>query len=439
MDGVARFPIALSPPPPLGGRTPAGVDALDEVVGAGINFLRIGPRHGVWTDDAIADAGNWNAAAAARGIHTWIALGELAHAQPDTPEDAQLQQVVTALKDSPGFGIWKGQDEPFQTGRTAASLKHAFDATSAIDPDHLFVIIEAPRGTAADLAPYSAVCSGHGVDIYPVRFGNANPDLSRVGRWTRTLRSITPSRAVFTTLQICFSGSDDPAGSGAFVLPTHRQARYMAYDAIINGARGLIFFGGANPHCLHPADATLGWNWTFWNDVLKRLVAEIGAARAAPPGTPRAGDRAPTTHRRPGHRDMQPPGRRFRHLGDHRPQRPRDARRHDHRTPRDDHPGQALPQQPASHGSARGVHRLLLPMGRPRLPLPRIARGNVRAGRPRSDVVQHGSGGPRDLLAAPWWQVDLRAREVCHERGDCDRAADGHRAAAQPDAAQVWW
>jgi hypothetical protein len=290
VDGVASFPIALSPPPPPEGRTPAGVDALDEVVGAGITFLRVGPRRGTWTDAAIADAVNWNAAAAARGIHTWIALGELAHAQPDTPEDARLQQVVTTLKDSAGFGIWKGQEEPFQTGWTAPALEHAFDATSALDPDHLFVIIQAPRGTAADLAPYSAVCNGQGVDIYPVRFGNPDPDLSQVGRWTRTLRSATPTRAVFTTLQICFSGSDDPAGSGAFVLPTLRQARYMVYDAIINGARGLIFFGGENAHCLRPADAALGWNWTYWDDVLKRLLAEIGRhARLHPallvPGT----------------------------------------------------------------------------------------------------------------------------------------------------------
>jgi hypothetical protein len=313
VDGVANFPIGLSPPPPPGGRTPAGGDALDEVVGAGATFLRVGPHRGEWTDVAIADAESWNAAAAARGIHTWIALGELAHAQPDTPADTRLQQVVTTLKDSPGFGIWKGQEEPYRTGFTARSLQHAYDATRAIDPDHLFVIIEAPRGTAADLAPYSAVCNGHGVDIYPVAFGSANPDLSQVGRWTRTLRSITPTRAVFTTLQICFSGSDDPGGSGAFVLPTHRQARYMAYDAIINGARGVIFFGGTNPHCLSPADAVLGWNWTFWNDVLKHLLAEIGRhGRLHPallvPGTgPRLRTDDPTTEissRRVGEADI---------------------------------------------------------------------------------------------------------------------------------------
>ena len=276
VDAVASFPIALSPPPPRGSLSPAGRDALAEVVAAGITFLRVGPRRGHWTDDALVDAGGWNDAAAAQGIHTWIALGELAHAQAGTPEDAQLQQVVSILKASPGFGIWKGQEEPFTRGFTAPELQHAFEATAAVDPGHLFVIIEAPRGSAADLAPYSAVCTGHGVDIYPVAFGDADPDLSRVGKWTRRIQSITPGRAVFTTLQICFSGSDDPAGSGAFVLPTHRQARFMAYDAIINGARGLIFFGGNIPTCQTPADAALGWNWTFWNDVLKGLVAELG-------------------------------------------------------------------------------------------------------------------------------------------------------------------
>jgi hypothetical protein len=299
VDGVASFPIGLSRPPPMGGRTPAGADSLDEVVGAGITFLRVGPHLGDWTDAAIADAESWNAAAAARGVYTGIALGDLAHAQPGTRHDARLHEVVTTLRDSPGLGMWKGEDEPFWNGRPATSLQHAYDATTAIDPDHLFVIVEAARGTAADLAPYSAVCSVHGVDIYPVAFGKPNPNLSRVGRWTHTLRSITPKRTVFTTLQICFSGSDDPAGSGAFVVPTHRQARYMVYDAIINGARGIVFFGGHIPHCHSHADAALGWNWTFWDGVLKRLVAEIGPHGALYPAllVPGTGPRLATDDR----------------------------------------------------------------------------------------------------------------------------------------------
>ncbi len=50
----------------------------------------------------------------------------------------------------------------------------------------------------------------------------------------------------------------------------------MAYQAIINGARGLNFFGGTLPAALNSRDAKLGWNWTFWDRVLKPLVEEIG-------------------------------------------------------------------------------------------------------------------------------------------------------------------
>jgi len=133
VDGAEVFPLGLSLPPPLGSVTPTGGDALDEVAGAGVALLRFGPHRGEWSDAALADAGSWNAAAAARGMHTWIALGDLAHAQPGTPEDARLQEVVTTLKDSPGFGLWKGQEEPLVTGFSAASLQHAHDATHAID------------------------------------------------------------------------------------------------------------------------------------------------------------------------------------------------------------------------------------------------------------------------------------------------------------------
>ena len=50
----------------------------------------------------------------------------------------------------------------------------------------------------------------------------------------------------------------------------------MAYQAIVNGARGLMFFGGNIAATLNAQDAPLGWNWTFWNDVLKPVVRETG-------------------------------------------------------------------------------------------------------------------------------------------------------------------
>ena len=279
VNGVKTFPIGLSRPPALGSTTPWGTDALTEVTSAGVTLLRADPT-GPWTADSLGEIRAWNAAAAARGAHTWVNLRELTRAAPDTPEDALLKEVVAALKDDPGLGMWKGADEPWWMGVGPPTLEHAFRTTKTIDPGHVWVTIQAPRGNPWDLQPYSAVTDLHGVDIYPVDYRFADPRLRAVGKWTRTIRSVTPNQAVFMTLQICFSGSDDPAGSGAFVLPTFAQERYMVYDAIINGARALNFFGGHYRECLSGSDAEAGWNWTFWTTVLKPLILEIGPRSA---------------------------------------------------------------------------------------------------------------------------------------------------------------
>jgi len=87
----------------------------------------------------------------------------------------------------------------------------------------------------------------------------------------------------------------------------------MAYDAILNGARGLLFYGGHISHCHDTRDAALGWNWTYWNHVLKGLVAEIGPhgrlhpALLAPGSGPELRTTDPTTEvrsRRVGATDM---------------------------------------------------------------------------------------------------------------------------------------
>ncbi|HEX2112590.1 MAG TPA: hypothetical protein VHF67_13675 [Gaiellaceae bacterium] len=286
VDGAKFFPISLSLGPPLDGTTPAGANALDEVTSAGVNVLRAGPLGVPFSDSVLAETEAMNRAAAARGVYTWVNLRELARAQPGTPEEATLRRVVTRLADDPALALWKGADEPLWVGYPPASLTYAYCLTTArgddswctkslsLDPFHLWVTIQAPRGTAEQLAPYSAVTDSHGVDVYPVGIAVANPNLHDVGTWTKMIESVTPNRVVWTTLQVCFSGSYDAAGN--FVLPTITQERYMVYDAIINGARALNFFGGQNERCLNSTDAASGWNWTFWNDVLKPLVLEIG-------------------------------------------------------------------------------------------------------------------------------------------------------------------
>ncbi len=141
--------------------------------------------------------------------------------------------------------------------------------------------MQAPRAGVWSLASYSAVTDLHGVNHYPIAIGDPDPELGEVGSWTNVLRMATPNRAVWTTLQVCWSWSYDAAGNVA--LPSFEQERFMAYDAIVNGARALAFYGGQNPKCWGQLDAAGGWNWTFWERVLEPLVRELGAGSPIAP------------------------------------------------------------------------------------------------------------------------------------------------------------
>jgi hypothetical protein len=65
-------------------------------------------------------------------------------------------------------------------------------------------------------------------------------------------------------------------------FPTLLQERFMAYQAIVNGARGLAFFGGHLTAVMRPRDAQLGWNWTFWELVLRALLVELASPSVQP-------------------------------------------------------------------------------------------------------------------------------------------------------------
>jgi hypothetical protein len=293
LDGNKVFPIVLAKGPERGALTPTDSDAVDEVVGAGVNFLKVGPATDPWTDADVLDALAWNREAAERGVHTWINLATLSTSQPP---GARLREVVTALKTgafSEAIGMWKGADEPRWVGTEPVELQFAYCLSTdrgdpawcageePVDSDHLWVTIQAARGTAEQLAPYSEVTDIHGVDHYPVTRANPDPDdLNEVGQWTNTIASITPNHAVWTTLQVCASGSGD---GETFVLPTRLQERYMIYDAIINGARSLAFYGGNIFRCWDDRDDLLLWNWRFWDDVLKGLIQEINAVSPMAP------------------------------------------------------------------------------------------------------------------------------------------------------------
>jgi hypothetical protein len=91
-------------------------------------------------------------------------------------------------------------------------------------------------------------------------------------------------KPVWMTLQIAWSGVAPSKQRPHLVprFPTLQAERFMAYQAIVAGARGLVFFGGHLTQVAPPADAELGWNWTFWQEVLRPLVSELSSAAVRP-------------------------------------------------------------------------------------------------------------------------------------------------------------
>lgn len=274
------FPIGFTLPPPPDGLTPEGKNAVGELADAGANFLRTGAQGGPWDEATIQREIKYLEAAERYGMHTLPYLRE--HSVVTTPDSAtQLRKLVNRLKDYPGLGAWKGDDEPEWGKRPLEPLVRAREVIKEADPNHPLVIIHAPRGTVESLRRYNVTGDIFGMDIYPVSYPPGihslltNRDLSLVGDHTRIMMEVTADKMpVWMVLQISWSGVLKQGKTLRF--PTFPEERFMTYEAIINGARGLIYFGGSNLKAMTEADQKLGWNWTFWKRVLRSVIEEIG-------------------------------------------------------------------------------------------------------------------------------------------------------------------
>jgi hypothetical protein len=302
-DGRKLFPLCLSNGPPRAGKAPNGRNGLAEVAAAGVNMIRSG--NATWgaetTPGLIAVEKEVLAAAAAHGLVGWVWLGDLTDLPPRTTpgqpseRERRLAQVVNGLENEPGLGVWKGVDEPRNPARgdkwiRPAGLVRGYERLDQLDARHPLVLIQAPGSTAAQLTPYRPAFDVTGMDIYPVSYppgihgGASNKGVTVVGDWADVIAKAAGPKPFWMTLQIAWTGVVRSQQRPAVVprFPTLQQERFMALQAIVHGARGLVFFGGHLTQVCTPADAKAGWNWTFWERVLRPLVAELSSADVAP-------------------------------------------------------------------------------------------------------------------------------------------------------------
>jgi hypothetical protein len=281
INGRKVFPIGFSPGPPNNSQIPTGGDALQELRDAGALLFRMSQTTD-WDSTVISNqtaALDW---ANQHGMFCWVNLRELSKfAAGDTTTEAALRNIVDTFRNHPALGLWKNFDEAWWGGVSVADLQRGYAVIKQEDTNHPIVQTHAPRGTLQDLQPYNVAADILALDIYPVGYPPGtdslltNKEISMVGDWTDFLGQVANGqKETWMIEQIGWSGVTPPSKTLRF--PTFQQERFMAYEAIIRGARGLMFFGGNIAATLTPQDAALGWNWTFWNDVLKPVVKQLG-------------------------------------------------------------------------------------------------------------------------------------------------------------------
>ncbi len=287
VTGKVVFPIGFTTGPPTGAKAPDGTNAFAELAKNGFVFFQWLSHRKPWGPGPEAEVDSLLQEANQNGIKVALSIARLAVIPPgDQQKRAQLESVVRRYRNNPAIFLWKGADEPAWGKIPPRDLRTFYDTVHQLDPNHPVWITQAPivknvhtaSALTSALRPYAQDYDVGAIDIYPVKYpprdySIPSHQLSEVGDYTKVIRNASGSgKGLMMTLQICFSGVAKPGKTLRF--PTFAQERYMSYEAIINGARALLYFGGGLEKCMGDTDRPYGWNWTFYRRVLEPVLEE---------------------------------------------------------------------------------------------------------------------------------------------------------------------
>jgi hypothetical protein len=213
--------------------------------------------------------------AQAHGMKLWISMSQLLDFSRDADEKRrQITDIVKSVGDSPGLLLWESMDEPVWGSQDPAGYYDGYCFLRALDQQRPVWTNHAPRNTVAELSHWNRATDLAGVDIYPVPEPQQQSDLPNktiavVGdECDKNVAAVNGEKAVFMVLQ-GFGWAElskTPGQPVRAVMPTLHQSRFMAYQSIVHGANGILYWGSA--YTQKPSQ--------FWSD-LRSLVSELAA------------------------------------------------------------------------------------------------------------------------------------------------------------------
>jgi hypothetical protein len=277
VNGQRFFPLGLY-------ARPKGDKPFDDMAAIGFNLT-----------SSSFDPATFDAAAKA-GVYLWIPFGDALDLSTDREaKEAKIRETISRAKDHPALLLYESQDEPAWTWREPAkpaalpeNLALGYQLVKKLDPNHPVTLNHAPQNTVNTLQRYNAACDAISVDIYPViprnilymyaitrdgRHGDLrNQTLSCVGEYVDKMRQVAgPDRPVWMVLQgFAWADLDDEAKvRSSIVYPSYAQTRYMAWQSVIHGCNGILYWG----------TYTLPENSECWSGIAKtvRELADLSA------------------------------------------------------------------------------------------------------------------------------------------------------------------
>ncbi len=238
---------------------PKGASSYHQLGEAGFNLVQCPP-----TQKALDGAH-------AAGLKAWVNLaGSLDFSQDAEKEKAQIKETVERVGNHPALLVWESRDEPAWTWKEPANPAASADGLAqghrflkSLDPNHPVWINHAPRNLVKTLVKFSRGADIVSCDIYPIipcglremyaiqpdgTHGDLlNQTASAVGEYTDKMRRVAgPDRSVWMVLQaFAWEGLRDAKeqDSTKILYPTYTELRFMAYDAVIRGANGILYWG----------------------------------------------------------------------------------------------------------------------------------------------------------------------------------------------------
>jgi hypothetical protein len=205
--------------------------------------------------------------ASKNNLWTWISTGVISGKNNVSKE--KILNAVNIYKEHPALLSWEIADEPAWVWNSAEQritpkqMLETYNLIKSEDSKHFIYTNHAPVNLISTLRKYNSSTDIVACDIYPVIPQGIKPTyaifedgfqgdllntyVSQVGEYTDKMKKVVNySKPVFMVLQ-GFAWEilkpESERDKTKILYPTYEQSRFMAYNAIVHGANGIIYWG----------------------------------------------------------------------------------------------------------------------------------------------------------------------------------------------------